>query len=74
MWRSRSARLSEAAAVRFWLISTKVDRKIASTEASMARITKEGSNFGDARDETKVEADPRSSRAQGAGRRTSCCP
>ena len=41
--RSRSARLSASAALRFWLIRTKVDRKIASTEAAMARITNDGS-------------------------------
>ena len=44
--RSRSARLLAAAALRFWLIRTKVDKKIASTEACIARMTNEGSNFG----------------------------
>lgn len=32
------------AAQRFWLISTKVDKKIASTDANIADITKDGSN------------------------------
>ena len=35
-----------AVAMRFWLIRTKVERKIASTEATIARTTKDGSNFG----------------------------
>ena len=33
-------------AMRFCVISTKVDRKIASTEAAIARIVKDGSNAG----------------------------
>jgi hypothetical protein len=37
---------STAAAVRFWLISTKLDRKIASTEASITRIANDESNCG----------------------------
>ena len=47
--RSRSARLSAAAAMRFWLISTKVERKMASTEATIARTTTKdpGGNAGD---------------------------
>jgi hypothetical protein len=44
--RSRSARLSAAAVMRFWLINTKVDRKIASTDATIAKTTKDGSNLG----------------------------
>src|SRR3954453_5300850 len=32
--------------MRFWLISTKVDRKIASTDAIIARMTNDGSNCG----------------------------
>ena len=44
--RSSSARRSASAAARFWEISTKVDRKIASTDATVARITKLGSNTG----------------------------
>ena len=35
-----SARLSAAAAMRFWLIRTKVERKMASTDAIIARTTK----------------------------------
>jgi hypothetical protein len=31
-------------AMRFWLISMKVERKMASTDATIAKITKEGSN------------------------------
>ena len=38
--------MSAAAAMRFWLISTKVDRKIASTDATIASTTKDGSNAG----------------------------
>src|SRR5918994_5830878 len=44
-WRSRSARLSARAAIRFCEIRTKVERKIASTEATIARTTKDGSNL-----------------------------
>ena len=44
--RSRSARLSTVAWLRFWLISTKVDRKIASTDAHMASTTKDSSQTG----------------------------
>jgi hypothetical protein len=46
IYRSRSARLSAAAAMRFWLISTKVERKMASTDATIARTTNEGSQAG----------------------------
>jgi hypothetical protein len=35
-----------AACMRFWLMSTKVERKIASTEAHMASTTKDSSHCG----------------------------
>ncbi len=44
--RSRSARWSATLAIRFWVIMTKVEMKIASTDATIARMTKLGSNFG----------------------------
>jgi hypothetical protein len=43
IWRSRSARRSARAAIRFWEMSTKVERKMASTDATMARTTNVGS-------------------------------
>jgi hypothetical protein len=44
--KSKSACLSAAADIRFWLISTKVERNMASTEATMAKVTNVGSNCG----------------------------
>jgi hypothetical protein len=44
--RSSSARFSAAAAMRFCVIRTKVDRKIASTEAAIASTVKDGSKAG----------------------------
>jgi len=38
--------LSAAALIRFCVINMKVERKIASTDATIAKITKDGSNFG----------------------------
>jgi len=44
--RSSLARLSAAALIRFWVINMKVERKMASTDATIAKVTKEGSNLG----------------------------
>ena len=56
--RSSSARLSEAALIRFCVINIKVERKIASTDATIAKITKDGSNLGTPGHETEIGEDP----------------
>jgi hypothetical protein len=46
IWRSSSARCSADRAIRFWLISTNVVRKIAYTEAVALKATNDWSQCG----------------------------
>jgi soluble lytic murein transglycosylase-like protein len=45
-------------AARFWLINTKVDKKIASTDAAVARMTNDRSKRGAGGNQAQVGADP----------------